>query len=168
MEKEEHLERYEALGDERDFLAAIPLYERALAEAPDARLHSDYGYLLECHGRNELRHAIEQYERAIELDPEYDKPHFQLISARVALQEPDLLVSIYEQRLAISPGALREHRFLAHAYLGAHSYKNAFEVVEAGLRFAPDDGALLALRGEAKAGLGDPEGALADWQRPRA
>ena len=33
------------------------------------------------------------------------------------------------------------------------------------IEFAPEDAALLALRGEARAGLGDPDGALADWRR---
>jgi hypothetical protein len=32
MKKEELLERYESLGEERDFLAAQRLYEQALAE----------------------------------------------------------------------------------------------------------------------------------------
>jgi tetratricopeptide (TPR) repeat protein len=165
VEKHEHLERYEALGDERDFLAAKPLFERALAEAPDARLLNDYGYLLECHGRNELRRAVEQYERAIRLDPGYDKPHYQLISARAGLQESELAVAMYEQRVAVAPGEVREHRFLASAYLRGHAYAKALEVVEAALGLAPDDAALLALRGEARAGLGDPDGALADWRR---
>ncbi len=54
MDKRQLLERYEALGNEHDFLAAKPLFERALAERPDADLLLQYGYLLECHGRNEL------------------------------------------------------------------------------------------------------------------
>jgi tetratricopeptide (TPR) repeat protein len=165
MEKDELLERYEALGDESDFLAAQPLYERALAERSDARMLNDYGYLLECHGRRELLRALELYERAIDLDPGYDKPHYQLISAQAGLQQPELAVALYEQRLAASPGEVREHRFLASAYLRAHAHERAREVVEAGLGLAPDDAALVELRGEAKAGLGDPEGALADWQR---
>src|SRR5262245_23472909 len=103
MDKQELLERYEALGEESDFLAAQPLYERAAAAAADARVLNDYGYLLECHGRRELRRAVELYERAIELDPGYDKPHFQLISAQAGLQQPELPVAIYERRLAVSP-----------------------------------------------------------------
>jgi tetratricopeptide (TPR) repeat protein len=165
MEKDELLARYEALGEEEDFLAAKPLYEQALAEAADARVLNEYGYLLECHGRRELRRAVELYEQAIELDPGYDKPHYQLISARAGLQEPELPIAIYEKRLFASPGAVREHRFLATAYLRAHAYDQALGVVEAGLELVPGDAALLALRGEAKAGLGDPEGALADWRR---
>jgi tetratricopeptide (TPR) repeat protein len=165
MEKERFLERYEALGEECDFLAAKPLYEQALAEASDARLLNDYGYLLECHGRRELRRALELYKRAIEVDSGYDKPHYQLISARAGLQEVELAVAMYERRLASSSGEVREHRFLATAYLNAHAYEEARKVAEAGLELAPEDAALVALRGEAKAALGDPEGALADWQR---
>jgi tetratricopeptide (TPR) repeat protein len=165
MNKEQLLERYEALGEERDFLAAQPLYERAAAGTPDARVLNDYGYLLACHARRELRRAVELYERAIELDPGCDKPHFQRISAHAGLQEPEVPVAIYEQRLAASPGELREYRFLANAYLRAHAFDRAGEIAAAGLELAPADAALRALRGEARAGLGDPEGALADWRR---
>jgi tetratricopeptide (TPR) repeat protein len=165
MTKEELLERYEALGEEGDFLAAQPLYEQALREAPDARALTDFGYLLYGHARRELRRAVELYERALELDPAYDKPHYQLILARVALQEPELAVRMYEERLRVSPGEVREHRFLATACLNARAFERALAVVESGLELAPDDGALVAMRGEARAGLGDPQGALADWRR---
>jgi tetratricopeptide (TPR) repeat protein len=37
-------------------------------------------------------------------------------------------------------------------------------VVVAAVQLAPDHAALLARRGESKAGLADPEGALADWE----
>jgi hypothetical protein len=80
------LARYEARGDEHDFVAAKPLFEQAIAEAEDARLLTGYGYLLESHARNELRQAVDLYERAIELDPDDDKPHYQLIGARAGLR----------------------------------------------------------------------------------
>jgi hypothetical protein len=70
----EFLERYEATGDEAAFVEAKRLYERSLAERPEALLLRDYGYLLECHGRYALGRAVEQYRRAIELDPNADKP----------------------------------------------------------------------------------------------
>ena len=165
MRKEELLERYEALGEERDFVAARPLYEQALAQTPDARLLNDYGYLLFAHARRELRSAVELYERVIELDSGYDKPHYQLIIARAALQETEPTVRMYEQRLRDTPGEVREYRFLTTAYLRAHMFERALAVAAAGLELAPDDAALVAMEGEAKAGLGDSEGALADWRR---
>jgi tetratricopeptide (TPR) repeat protein len=84
MDRRELLRRYEALNDERDFSAATALYERSLAEeGEDPRLLVEYGYLLECHGRNQLRRAAELYERAVKLDPGYDKAHYQLIWYRM-------------------------------------------------------------------------------------
>jgi hypothetical protein len=74
MDEQELLERYEARGDERDFLAAKPLYEQALGEAEDAWRLYDFGYLLTCHSRREMRRAVELYERAIELDPKGGSP----------------------------------------------------------------------------------------------
>jgi hypothetical protein len=116
MTREQFLERYEALGEESDFLAAKPRYEHALTdEVVDAPVLNEYGYLLECHGRNELRRAVRLYERAIELDPDYDKPHYQLISARAGLQEPEASVAMYQRRVADAPTEVREHRFLASA-----------------------------------------------------
>jgi tetratricopeptide (TPR) repeat protein len=165
MDVSELLARYEARGEERDLVAAKPLFERALAEAEDARLLTGYGYLLESHGRNELRQAVALYERAIELDPDGDKAHYHLIGARAGLREPERTVALYESRLAASPESLREYRFLVHAYLTAHDYTRALETAEAGLVLAPDDAVLTAARGEAKAGLDDKEGALSDWGR---
>jgi tetratricopeptide (TPR) repeat protein len=165
MELSELLARYEARGDEGDCAAAKGQFARAIAEAEDARVLSDFGYLLESHARNELRQAVAQYERAIELDPDDDNPHYQLIGARAGLREPERAIEFYELRLAASPRSLREHRFLAQAYLAAHAYAEALAIVEAGLALAAADAALIASRGEAKAGLGDVEGALADWRR---
>jgi tetratricopeptide (TPR) repeat protein len=165
MDVSELLARYEARGDERDFEAAKPLFEQAIVEAEEASLLTGYGYLLESHGRNELRQAVGLYERAIELDPDNDKPHYHLIGARAGLREPERAVALYEQRLAAAPASLREYRFLGHAYLTAHDYTRALATAEAGLALAPDDAALTAVRGEAKAGLGDVEGALGDWGR---
>ncbi len=94
-----------------------------------------------------------------------DKPHYQLISAYAGLRETERPVALYEQRLARSPTAVREHRFLANAYLADHDYGKAARVVAAGLALAPDDRMLVEARGEVRAATGDPEGALADWRR---
>jgi len=131
---------------------------------PTPQLLLEYGYLLECHGRNTIRLAVQQYERAIELDPSADKPRYQLIFARAALHDTEEAITLYTERLATSPGEVREYRFLASAYLAAHDHGAAGKVVAAGLELAPDDRMLIAQRGEVKAGMGDPEGALADWR----
>jgi tetratricopeptide (TPR) repeat protein len=165
--KERLLELYEARGDPETFAAAKRLYEQALAGAgaTDPNVLVGYGYLLECHGRIALREAVAQYERAVALDPGADKPRYQLIWAQAALGEADQAGALYRERLARSPGEVREHRFLANAYLAARDYAQAGRVVDGGLALDPGDRMLLEVRGEVRAATGDPEGALADWRR---
>ena len=165
MERKEKVrERYEATGDESAFAEARELYERALAEGATAELLRDYGYLLYCHGSYALRAAADALQRAIELDPDDEKAHYQLIAARAALRETGAAVDLCERRLAAAPGDVRWHRALASAYLAAGEHEQAARVIDAGLELDPGDKALIGRRGEVKAAAGDPEGALADWR----
>jgi tetratricopeptide (TPR) repeat protein len=164
MDVDDLLERYEATGVEDVFVEAKRRYEQALAEAADAELLRDYGYLLYCHGSRAIRQAAEQYERAIELDPEAEKAHHQLIAAKAALREMDEVIPLFERRLAAAPEDVRWHRLLASAYLAANEHERAAATIDAGLALDPDDKALLGQRGEVKAAAGDVEGALADWR----
>ena len=175
MNKEELLERYEALGEMDDFIEAKRLFEQDLGEVDfgeldlgeqaDALLLRQYGYLLECHGRYAIRRAVELYERAIALDPDDDQVRFQWMNAKAALREEDHAVTLYKKRVADAPGDVRELRFLSIAYLMANDFEAAGKVVDAGIELAPDDAALMSNRGEVKAATGDPEGALAGWRR---
>ena len=165
MEQHKLLERYEVRGEEADFLAAQVLFEQSLAADPNAALLRDYGYLLECHARNELRRAVDQYRRAMVLDPDAEQVRYQLIGALGALGDTDEMVALYRERLAAAPGELREYRFLARAYLAAGAREEARLVIQAGLDLVVDDATLIALAGEVKAASGDVEGALADWRR---
>jgi len=163
--KEDLMERYEATGEDAAFHEALPLFELAVANEPNPDDLRHYGYLLESYGRNMLRKAVTQYERAIELDPNAEKVRYQLISARAGLQESEREVGVYEKRLAAAPDDVREYRFLACAYLAAGEHQKALDVAERGLSLAPDDAVLVYDRGEARAKAGDPEGALVDWRR---
>jgi tetratricopeptide (TPR) repeat protein len=167
MDRDELLAQYEATGDETAFGGAKTLYEQALAESPDdADLHMNYGYLLECHARNQLRQAA-HYERAIELNPTGIKAHYHLIGARAGLREPEIPIALYERRLGSAPDDLDSYHLLAAAYLAGHLYEKARRVIEAGLVLAPDDVELVENRGDVRAGFGDSDGALADWRRSR-
>ncbi|MGN6790955.1 MAG: hypothetical protein ACTHJW_01055 [Streptosporangiaceae bacterium] len=175
MDKEELLERYEALGEVDDFLAAKPLFEAQIRRREetepglhgpeDALLLRQYGYLLECHGRITIRRAIEIYERSIALDQAADKVRYQWISAKASLGEPETAVDLHRDRVAGAPGDVRELRLLASALLAAHDNIAAADVIGAGLDLAPEDAGLTYDRGELKARQGDPDGALADWRR---
>ena len=166
MEKEDLLERYEAYGDESVYAEAKRLYEEALAgDGADARVLNELGYLQECHGRRSIRAAVDCYQRAIDMDPQWPKPHLQLIHAVAALGETHTMIDRYHQRLAGAPGEPSAHRFLAQAYLYAHDYDHAAQVIGDGLELAPDDPALIELQGDLFAATGRVDDALARWQR---
>jgi len=160
---------YEALGlrpgGEPAYTEAAAVYQQLLAGHPeDATLHQEYGYLQECHGRNLIRAAAGCYERAIELDPGWDKPHYQLIFAYSALHESDRVIELYKRRLAASPDQIREYRFLANAYLRSGALDEAGKVIAAGRKLEPDDDMLLATEAELLDASGRREEALAVWR----
>lgn len=175
MDKDELLERYEALGEDEDFLAAKPLFEAEIQRQEEseaglrgpaaARLLRQYGYLLNCHGRIAIRRASEQYQRSIGLGWDDDQVQYMWIGAKATLGEADDAVTRYQARVAAAPGAVRELRFVAYAYLAAKDFDAADGVIGTGLTLAPDDAGLICDRGEVKAHRGDADGALADWRR---
>lgn len=169
MDLEKLLREYESSGDERIYRQAKTAYEEALQATPDdAKLHHQYGYLNECHARNGLRRAAAEYERAIELEPEWAKPRYQLLAARAAVLEIDDAIRAQLARLAARPGYIVEYRLLASAYLLAQRPDKADETAVAGLQLAPDDAVLTSARGHAAAASGRTEEALAFWGRARA
>jgi tetratricopeptide (TPR) repeat protein len=175
-DRDELLERYEALGEDDDFLAAKPLFEaeiqrRQEASAAglhgpeDARLLRQYGYLLNCHGRIIIRKAIEHFQHSIDLNPDDDQVQYMWTGAKATLDEAADAITRYGDRVAAAPDDVRELRFLAHACLAAKDFDAAKDVIDAGLALAPDDPALIYDRGEVMAHQGDPDGALTDWRR---
>jgi tetratricopeptide (TPR) repeat protein len=175
VDMDELLERYEALGEDEDFLAAKPLFEAEIRrqEEREAGLHGpgaalllrQYGYLLNCHGRITIRRAIEQYQRSIDLGWDDDQVQYLWIGAKATLDEAQDAITRYRERVAAAPGDVRALRFLAHSYLAAGEFAAAKGVIDTGLALAPDDVALIEDRGAVKDHGGDPDGALADWRR---
>jgi predicted Zn-dependent protease len=162
------MNQYEALGPrpggEPAYAEAMLAYQQLLAEHPeDAQLQLEYGYLQECHGRNSIRAAAGCYERAIELDPDWDKPHHQLILARSALADSEHVINLYKKRLAAAPDQIREYRFLASAYLYNGALDEAGKVISAGRKLEPDDDMLLAAEARLLDASGRREEALAAW-----
>ncbi len=166
MDTDELRERYEAFGDETVYAEAVRRYEDALAGRPtDVRLLASYGYLQEWHGRRAIRAAADRYEQAIAVDPQYDKPHWQLVSALAALGEAEKAIDRYRQMVADAPGEVRGYRFLACAYRYANDYERAAQVIRQGLDLIPDDPSLIEQQGDVYAATGRPDDALACWQR---
>src|SRR5262249_24633258 len=97
---EELLKRHEAHGAGDVYAETRRLYERGRAGGDgDAHMLLEFGHSQECHGRRSIRAAVDCYQRAIDADPENDKPHWQLISAMAQLGQADKAVTRYRQLL---------------------------------------------------------------------
>ncbi len=92
MDKYELVERYEALGDEHDFLAAKRLFEQELTERSGALDRRQYGYLLECHGQ------AGGGRRSMASHPEHADAHGWELTAVWPRQELQRLQKLLEDR----------------------------------------------------------------------
>jgi tetratricopeptide (TPR) repeat protein len=164
MDKDTLIALLEERQDEKTFEEAKRVLDASLAAGEDASLLLDYGYIHECRGRAGIREAIRWYERSLALDPTIERTRRQLIQAYAALGEAQQAIELYKQRLAAAPDGIAEYRCLAHAYLAAGEYEEAGKVIESGLTLGPDVD-LLEQQGSVLAGQGDPEEALATWER---
>src|SRR5262249_3900103 len=111
----------------------------------------EQGYELERRANHDLRRAVELYERALALDPEHDKVHYQRLAAMASLRDVADLIPGYEREAGAAPQDIRRWRRLALACLMAHEHVKAAYAIGAGLAVAPEDAPLVASRGELKA-----------------
>ena len=144
---------------------AVQAYQQLLVKQTDATLHQEYGVLQECRGRNLIRAAAACYERAIELDPGWDKQHYQLIVAGADRAKSDRVIELHKRRLAAAPDQIREYRFLAGAYLHLGALDEAGKVIAAGRKLDPDDDMLATAEAELLDESGRRDEALMAWSR---
>jgi tetratricopeptide (TPR) repeat protein len=109
--------------------------------------------------------AADRYAQAIAVDPRYDKPHWQLIDALVALGDAENAVDRYRRMVAGAPGEVRGYRFLACAYRYAGDFEWAAQVIREGVDLVPDDPSLVEQQGDVYAATGRLDDALACWRR---
>ncbi len=156
------LNEYDALSDEGAYPEAAQAYEQLLAVEPDdPRLYVEYGLLQQFRGQKSMRAAAGYFERAIELGPHDDQPHYQLIFVRAALHETERLIDLYKKRLAATPDQIREYRFLAGAYLAGGALEEARKVITAGRKLDADDAALMSTEADLLEAEGRREESLA-------
>jgi tetratricopeptide (TPR) repeat protein len=107
----------------------------------------------------ELRAAVQEYERAIDADPSDPTNHYQLVQALAMLRQAHDAIARYRGR-----DDLISLRCLAQAYVADGRWPEA----EAAIARAPEDAFMLEQEAEMLARTGREEEALATWQRALA
>ena len=110
----------------------VKVGEQAVAIAPEsAEARSLYGGALHDAGR--FTEAVEQYQKALTLNPEIASSHFDLASSLYALNQYDLACSHYQQAIALKLPAdlqLKSELMIAWTHQVRRRYQEADEVFD--------------------------------------
>jgi tetratricopeptide (TPR) repeat protein len=109
--------------------------------------------------------AVADYERAIELQPDYSKPYENRGNARLALGQYREAIADYDMAIRLDPSQATTHfnRGLARDYLGDPA--SAIWDYDEALSLAPDFTEAYYSRGGARANTGDLAGAIDDYSQ---
>ncbi len=109
-----------------------------------------------------------ELRNALQIDPNFVPARLLMGDLAVRLNDPRRALQMYQSVLDQDATNLEARAGVAKIYVFASLPEKALEVVEAGLVQAPDDPALLTVRGAARARMGDLAGATADAERALA
>ena len=115
--------------DEPDYATAIPLLERAV------ELHPEFAAAWEALGRarqgvGETASAREAFERSVDIDDRFLKPHLPLIEMAVARKDWTELEPLTDRYLAMSPGNMKLRLYNSFAALKNGKSSKAEAMVE--------------------------------------
>ena len=116
-------------------------------------------------GQGNLRGAIADYDRAIELNPNYAEAYFLRGVAKVMLGDHDGAIADYDQAIELNPNYAEACFSRGVAKFVQRDYHGAIADYDRGIELKPDDAEAYFLRGGAKSELGDYEGTIADYDR---
>ena len=126
-----------ALFSNGKFQDALVEIEKVIFDRPnDALLFNIRGA---CYaGLDKLKIAKENYEKAIALNPEYSKAHFNLAGVLHELEEFDASIQSYQKALLIEPGYAEAHNNLGNVYRESSELEVAIESYQKAIHIKPD------------------------------
>jgi len=132
--------------DRKDYAAAVPLLEKVVAAEPTAALpHFDLGVAYSQLKRNP--EAIEEFRRAISLDPNFPPAHLNL-GLLLLDSDPAAAAASFERAAQLLPGQVRPVFLAAEALERAGKRAEAIAQYRAAVTLAPkDDSILIGLAG---------------------
>jgi tetratricopeptide (TPR) repeat protein/arylsulfatase A-like enzyme len=114
----------------RQFKEAEGAFRRVL-ELDDDNAEAWYGLSVALLRRDKLEEAVESALRAVGLQHFYPEAHFQLGAALAKLNQPARAALAFEHGLAMKPGVLAVHRYLARLYYRLGEYRKCHDHHEA-------------------------------------
>ena len=129
----------------------------------DAETHFEWGN--DKFKEGDFHDAIADFDRAIELNPNYVKAYTKRGVAKVMLGDHDGAIADCDRAIALNPDYAEAYFFRGFAKRGLGDYRGAIADYDRAIELDPDNTVAYTLRGGAKSALGDHEGAIADYGR---
>jgi tetratricopeptide (TPR) repeat protein len=146
--------------DQGRYVEAIAEFTRELAESPDdANIHAMIGISFSRLGNH--KQAIENANKAIALEPDYDFGYYALALAQLEADRPKKAEAAIRRALEIDPDDASNHGVLASSLGHQGRWKAALEAAEAGLAIDPDDTFCAQIRAHALSLAGKKQEAVA-------
>lgn len=126
-----------ALFSSEKFQDALNAIEELIVENPnDALLFNIRGACFA--GLNQINLAKENYEKAIAINPEYSKAHFNLAGVFHELEEYDASISSYQKTLLIEPDYAEAHNNLGNVLREVSEIESAIESYKKAINIKPN------------------------------
>jgi tetratricopeptide (TPR) repeat protein/4-amino-4-deoxy-L-arabinose transferase-like glycosyltransferase len=121
----------------RDYISDIAIWDDTVAKCPqNPRAHQNLGFALSQIGK--FQEAIEQYEQALRIKPDYAEAHRNLGIALSQIGKFQEAIGQYEQALRINPDFAKAHNNLGVALSRIGKTQEAIGQYEQALRIEPD------------------------------
>ncbi len=115
---------------------ALHFYRLALEAAPDdAAAHYLFG-----RATNDPQAAISEFERAVELEPDFAWAHHGLGAARAMIGEIEPAIASFERAIELRPDLAEAHSHLANLYLSLEREDDAVAAYRRAIEVAPASG----------------------------
>ncbi len=103
-----------------------------------AEAHFERGNALDEKGERER--AIEEWQQAVQLDPDHSAAHYNLAIAFTDAGQPDLAIEEFRQAIRLDPFDTEARRELAELFLDQDRLDDAISQLRQALRIMPGDG----------------------------
>lgn len=152
-----------ALVKKRDYRRAIADFTEAIARDPSAAFLALTDRANTYESISEYDEAIEDYGRAIQLNPSYTAAYFNRAEVRYVRGEYDDAIEDYSHAIALKPDYAGAYNNRGIAYQAKQEIDKALADFGTAIRLDPYDAVTLANRGTIYAAIGEFDRAVADF-----